>query len=410
MRRPSAELIDPLAARSPGVTHLALALRELVLAEAPEAVEKVYRNHPSATWFGFGSKQKEPKMQDMFCYIALARSHVNLGFCRGASLPDRDHVFEGEGKLMRHVKFRSENDLDRPFVRRYIHAAIEPFRAAAQTLGESGDKAQRPRERPSPGAPPPQRARLTAEQEPFLAVRSLATNYASGYRIESHCHQWHQLLYATSGAMTVSTLRSSWMIPTARAVFIPACATHAIRMWGMVEMRTLYLSPALTRFENKECRVMDVAPLLHELILRTVERMGLDSRVAHDSRLIGLLEDEVETAMAAAEESPLMLPLPQDERVLALAHHVLAQPLGSENVEELAKQYGVARRTLERRYRDETGMSFGMWRQKARLLDSIRLLAEGRSVTDAAMDCGYASVSAFIAAFKGTFGYTPGRL
>jgi AraC-like DNA-binding protein len=150
------------------------------------------------------------------------------------------------------------------------------------------------------------------------------------------------------------------------------------------------------------------------LILRTVERLGLDSRVAHDTRMIGLLEDEVKAAMAAANDPPLALPLPTDEQALALAHHVLAQPssvnvIGA-TVDELAQQHGVARRTLERRFRDETGMSFGMWRQKARLLDSIRLLAEGKSVTDAALDSGYSSVSAFIAAFKSTFGYTPGRL
>jgi AraC-like DNA-binding protein len=251
---------------------------------------------------------------------------------------------------------------------------------------------------------------LTAEQEPFLAVRSLSTNYSSGFQIAPHQHQWHQLLYATSGAMTVSTNCASWMIPTARAVFIPACTAHAIRMWGTVQMRTLYLSPALTNFEKPECRVIDVAPLLRELILRAVERMGLDSRTPHDSRMIGLLEDEVNRAIAAAADSPLVLPMPQDERALALAHAVLKQPLRNENVDELAKQHGVARRTLERRYREETGMSFGVWRQKARLLDSIRLLAEGASVTDTALDCGYSSVSAFIAAFKGTFGYTPGRL
>jgi AraC-like DNA-binding protein len=116
--------------------------------------------------------------------------------------------------------------------------------------------------------------------------------------------------------------------------------------------------------------------------------------------------------MAAAEDSPLALPMPTDERALALAQHVLAQPLNAngESVDELAQQHCVARRTLERRFRDETGMCFGMWRQKARLLDSIRLLAEGKSVTDAALDSGYSSVSAFIAAFKSTFGYTPGRL
>jgi AraC-like DNA-binding protein len=252
--------------------------------------------------------------------------------------------------------------------------------------------------------------KLTSEQEPFLAVRSLATNYASGYEIATHRHPWHQLLYATSGAMTVSTERSSWMIPTARAVFIPTRNAHAIRMWGTVEMRTLYFSPAFTRFEEPECRVFEVTPLMRELILRAVERMGLDSRVAHDSRLIGLLEDEVNLAMASAADSPLALPMPQDGRALALAHSILAHPLRVESVEALAKQHGVARRTLERRYRDETGMSFGVWRQKARLLDSIRLLAEGISVTDTALDCGYASVSAFIAAFKRTFGYTPGTL
>ena len=47
---------------------------------------------------------------------------------------------------------------------------------------------------------------------------------------------------------------------------------------------------------------MEVAPLLRELILRTVERVGLDSRVAHDVRMIGLLEDEVKAAMAAAND------------------------------------------------------------------------------------------------------------
>jgi AraC-like DNA-binding protein len=250
---------------------------------------------------------------------------------------------------------------------------------------------------------------LSSEQEPFLAVRSLATNYSAGYHIAAHQHSWHQLLYATSGAMTVSTERSSWMIPTAHAVVIPARRVHAIRMWGTVEMRTLYFSPPLTRFEAPECRVLKVMPLLRELILRVVELMGLDSRVAHDSRLIGLLEDELHLAVAGAADSPLALPLPRDERVLALAHSLLAQPLSDESVDYLAKRHGVARRTLERRYRDETGMSFGVWRQKARLLDSIRLLAEGSSVTNAALDCGYTSVSAFIAAFKRTFGYTPGH-
>ena len=200
------------------------------------------------------------------------------------------------------------------------------------------------------------------------------------------------------------------MIPTGRAVFIPARSVHAIRMWGLVEMRTLFFAPPLTTFHEHECRVVIVSPLLRELILRTVECAGLDSRTASDTWMIGLLEQEVKGASIAAEDSPLALPLPSDPQAQALARCVLDQPSANESVDNLAQSHGLARRTLERRFREETGMSFGMWRQKARLLDSIRLLAEGRSVTDAALDCGYSSVSAFIAAFKSTFGYTPGRL
>jgi hypothetical protein len=125
VRPPDRDMLDFLAIDDRPVGPLALALREIVLEEAPEAVEKVFRNHPSALWFGQGVK-----MTDMFCYIAMASRHVNLGFCRGALIPDPDRVLEGEGRLMRHVKFRSEQDLQRPFVRPYIRAALEELISA----------------------------------------------------------------------------------------------------------------------------------------------------------------------------------------------------------------------------------------------------------------------------------------
>jgi hypothetical protein len=118
VRAPDPQVLEFIARHDGHVTDLALALRAVVLEEAPQAVEATYGNHRSAVWYGRG-----PKMNDMFAYIAVAKNHVNLGFCRGASVPDPDDVLEGDGKVMRHVKFRSEADLDRPFVRRYIRAA-----------------------------------------------------------------------------------------------------------------------------------------------------------------------------------------------------------------------------------------------------------------------------------------------
>ena len=250
--------------------------------------------------------------------------------------------------------------------------------------------------------------RLTADQEPFLTARSLATTYFSGFVIEPHAHPWHQLLYACSGAMTVSAAESSWMIPPGKAVVIPARSRHSIRMWGDVAMRSIYVpeTVASTALAPTGCRVISVTPLLREIILRVVELAGLDSRDAFDAHLMAILLDEIDRPPV----EPLTLLLPRDARALRVAEHVLVEPAEDETLHVLSRRYGASQRTLERLFRAETGMSFGLWRQKVRLLQSIRVLASGGSVTDAALESGYGSLSAYIAAFRQTFGCTPGAM
>ena len=253
-----------------------------------------------------------------------------------------------------------------------------------------------------------QRRRLTAEQEPFLVARALSTTYSSGSLLHPHTHASHQLLFAASGAMTVTGDRTSWMIPPGRAVVIPAGCPHAIRMWGEVAMRSLYfpVTAAAPAFNGNSCRVISVSPLLRELILRVADLAALDAREAVEARLMSVLMDELE--MARVE--PLLLPLPSDPRARRAAEWVLKHPADGTTATALARQCGLSVRTLERLFRADTGMRFGLWRQKARLLESVRVLVGGGSVTDAALESGYSSVSAYIAAFKQTFGCTPGAM
>jgi hypothetical protein len=136
-RPPHPQLLGFLTAYDPSIAELALALREIVLEEAPDAAESIYQVYTVAIWFGFSDK-----MKDMFCYIATNARHINLGFPRGAALPDPNRVLEGEGKKMRHIKFASQRDLERPFVRRYIRAAMEQLGAASGT-GKSVVKSAR---------------------------------------------------------------------------------------------------------------------------------------------------------------------------------------------------------------------------------------------------------------------------
>jgi hypothetical protein len=131
-RPPHPQLLGFLTAYDPGIAELALALRQIILEEAPDASESIYQVYTVAIWFGYSGK-----MKDMFCYITTNTRHVNLGFPRGAELPDPNRVLEGDGKSMRHIKFASERDLARPFVSRYIRAAMDQVAGAAPGTGQS---------------------------------------------------------------------------------------------------------------------------------------------------------------------------------------------------------------------------------------------------------------------------------
>jgi hypothetical protein len=131
MRRPpDPQLLGFLEAYDRPIADLALALREIILEEVPDASESVYRVYTVAIWFGFSGK-----MKDMFCYIATNARYINLGFPRGSALPDPNRALEGDGKVMRHIKFASQRDLEPSFVRRYIRASIEQLGEAATARG-----------------------------------------------------------------------------------------------------------------------------------------------------------------------------------------------------------------------------------------------------------------------------------
>jgi hypothetical protein len=149
-RPPDPQLLGFLEAYDRHISDLALELREVILEEAPDASESIYQVYTVAIWFGFSGK-----MKDMFCYIATNAGHVNLGFPRGTSLPDPNRVLEGEGKAMRHIKFKSQHDVERPFVRRYIQAAMEQAAQAAPPCAIGTGKSivkSAPRAAPKPRA------------------------------------------------------------------------------------------------------------------------------------------------------------------------------------------------------------------------------------------------------------------
>jgi hypothetical protein len=128
-RPPDATLLGYLAAYDPHISRLMLALREVVLDEAPEAIESLVKGYAVAIGFSFTGKP----LKDGFCHVVAYATHVNLGFNRGALLPDPNGVLSGSGKLIRHLTIHNEDDLERPYLRRYLQAAIEQVGGSKKT-------------------------------------------------------------------------------------------------------------------------------------------------------------------------------------------------------------------------------------------------------------------------------------
>ena len=178
---------------------------------------------------------------------------------------------------------------------------------------------------------------------------------------------------------------------------------HTIRMSGTVEMRTLYLKSRLARTLPRTCCVLNVSSLLKELILQACALGTLKRRTPQQRHLIDVIADQLQ----AIQMVPLQLPNPSDPRALRVAQMLLSEAGDRRPLTRICKASGASKRTIERLFQQEVGMSLGKWRQQLRLMHALRLLAEGAKVSYAALESGYSTPSSFISMFRKMLGLTP---
>jgi AraC-like DNA-binding protein len=149
--------------------------------------------------------------------------------------------------------------------------------------------------------------------------------------------------------------------------------------------------------------VVNITPLLRELILHACGFASLNKKIKMHGHMIDLILDQLE----ALQTVPLQLPNPSDARALRVAKVLLADPSDRRPLNGICKMAGASKRTVERLFQANVGMTFGKWRQQLRLMQGLRLLAEGAKVTHAALEAGYSTPSAFISMFRKALGTTP---
>ncbi|MFD8147208.1 AraC family transcriptional regulator [Streptomyces sp. NPDC059708] len=220
--------------------------------------------------------------------------------------------------------------------------------------------------------------------------------------IDPHHHDDHQIAYAGSGVLSITTGSGTWVAPPTRALWIPAGTVHEHRAYGRTDLHCVGLPVHCNPLGLDAPAVIAVGPLLRELILEYTREP--EDRGPARSRLLGVLLDRLRVSPL----QPLHLPAPADPRLAAVCALLHADPADPRGLAALGAQAGAGERTLSRLFRAELGMTFPQWRTQLRLHHALRLLAVGTPVTAVAHRCGWSSASAFIDVFRRAFGHTPG--
>lgn len=249
--------------------------------------------------------------------------------------------------------------------------------------------------------------------DPDLVPRPLVTFGAIGavtpgdspHETEFHRHRKGQLLLVLRGVLSGEVENGLWMVPPQSAIWIPGGVLHKVKAAGEIECYVSFVDPAAAGQLPIACCAVSASPLLRELLVRSAGLPLLYPEGGMASRLAALVLDE----LALAPTGNLHLPMPADARLRKIVEMIMAAPAERATMGAWARRVGVSERTLARLIAQQTGMSFGRWRQQLHLMLAVKWLGTGSSVQQVADGLGYESAGSFVSMFRKALGTSPAR-
>ncbi len=217
-----------------------------------------------------------------------------------------------------------------------------------------------------------------------------------------HRHRKGQLVMASRGGVTCRVPSGMWMVPPQCGVWVPGGMLHSNVATANARLFFLFIEPAAADLPNR-CCTLSLSPLVRELIIELA-----DQSAAADA----YVETMTTLLLSALSQMPvedLHLPLTAETRLNRIASALVEDPSDRSTMAQWAKRVAMSENSLARLAQQETGLTFGRWRQQLQLIIAIRSLAAGATVQQVSGDLGYESVSAFITMFKKALGTSPAQ-
>lgn len=228
-------------------------------------------------------------------------------------------------------------------------------------------------------------------------------DFAANTYTVPHAHSFGQLNFVSHGTMNIDVAGEKFLCPPHYAVWIPPRWEHSAYNVKAAAYRSAYISARCAKRLPSEPCCLTITPILRAVLIDFGTRDIRVPETEQDRRLAHVLLDQLHTARAHSA----YLPEGRSRELIVVLDALRAQPASNRSLATWAEESHMTARTLERRCRQELGISFGEWRQRMRYLNAIEWLDEGRSVKQISIDLGYKTPSAFIAMFRRFANMTP---
>lgn len=234
-------------------------------------------------------------------------------------------------------------------------------------------------------------------------VIAIERRYPASHVIAPHKHRRGQLISSAAGAIIVTTPLGRWVMPPGHGMWIPPGTLHDVRMIGAVRTQSLYLEADAMPDMPVGCQVVSISSFVRGLISEALDVPLEYKKGSRADALMTLLMHEIPELPAL----PLSLPYPSHTALAERCRRFVARPVVGETIDDWSSAMRMSRRAFTRLFRNETGLSFVEWRQRACLMAAMPKLFGGSSVTSVALDMGYENPAAFTTMFRRSFGVPP---
>ena len=217
-----------------------------------------------------------------------------------------------------------------------------------------------------------------------------------------HRHRKGQLVIASRGGVTCRVPSGMWMVPPHCGVWVPGGMPHSNVATANARLFFLFIEPGAADLPER-CCTLSLSPLVRELIVEMADQSPI-AKANADTITTLLL-----SALSQMSVEHLHLPLTDEPRLDRIASALVDSPSDRSTMAQWAKRVAMSESSLGRLVQQQTGLTFGRWRQQLQLIIAIRSLAAGATVQQVSGDLGYESVSAFITMFKKALGASPAQ-